>query len=133
MAISDKYNWIELSPREEGYEYFFGYYDRCPWDMDDKLHLALRVKQMLRIPERGETADIGVLDRQGNFTKLVSTRAWCHQQGCMQLFLPRNPNSFVYNDFDEKAYWERKMKEEFEHLKESNIFSEFICFASWTM
>ncbi len=102
MAISDKYNWIQLSPEEEGFEYFFGYYDRCAWDMDDKLHLALRVKQMLRIPERGETADIGVLDRQGNFTKLVTTRTWCHQQASMQLFLPRNPGSFVYNDFDEK-------------------------------
>ena len=49
--------------------------------------------------------------------------------------MPNNVNVLKYeiieefiknNDFDEKADWERKMKEEFEHLKESNIFSEFI-------
>ena len=100
MAISDKFNWVQLSPQEEGFEYYFGYYDRCAWDMQDELHLALRVKRMLRIPERGETADIGTLDRKGNFTRLVTTRAWCHQQGSMQLFLPKAPGSFVYNDFD---------------------------------
>lgn len=93
--------WIKLSP-DDGH-YFFGYYDRCPWDADDRRHLALRVDQCERLPRPGETAEIGLLDREapGVFQRLARTRAWCPQQGSMAQFLPRRPDCFLYNDIDE--------------------------------
>ena len=95
-------NWRMFSPDDDGH-YFFGYYDRNPWDATGRWHLALKVGQQQRLPLPGETAEIGLLDREapGTFRKLTETNAWCHQQGCMELFLPRRPGCFIYNDFDE--------------------------------
>ena len=95
-------NWRMFSPDDDGH-YFFGYYDRNPWDATGRWHLALKVGQQQRLPLPGETAEIGLLDREapGTFRKLTETNAWCHQQGCMELFLPRRPGCFIYNCFDE--------------------------------
>ena len=99
--ISSLYRWQRITPEDD--HYFFGYYDRCPWDPAQVLHLTMRVGQCERLPERGETADIGTVDRGGNYRKLVTTRTWCHQQGAMELFLPRHPGRLIYNDFDEAS------------------------------
>lgn len=99
MQISNTFEWQKLTP-DDGH-YFFGYYDRNPWDMDNARHLALRVEQCEHIPERGETARLGYVTPDGNgFVDLAETRTWCHQQGCMSLWLKCRPNCFVYNDFD---------------------------------
>lgn len=98
MRIHDTYEWRRLTPADG--HYYFGYYDRCPWNQDQSLHLALRIDQCERLPERGERAEIGVVDRAGGYTPLTSTRAWCHQQGCMSLWLKHRPDCFIYNDFD---------------------------------
>ena len=99
MSIHDTLNWQCLTP--EAGHHFFGYYDRCPWNHDNSKHLCLRVKQCERLPESGETADVGYVNRDGSgFVKLTQTRAWCHQQGAMTLWLKHQPDSFIYNDFD---------------------------------
>ncbi|MFA6816673.1 MAG: hypothetical protein WCS73_10305 [Lentisphaeria bacterium] len=98
MCISKRFLWKKISPEDEKH-YFFGYYDRCPWNDDDSLHLCLKVNQASRLPVKGETAEIGVLDGSGSFEHLATTRTWCHQQGAMELFLPHR-NQFIYNDFD---------------------------------
>ena len=97
--IDPVHNWRKLSPSDG--HYFFGYYDRNPWNHDITRHLVMKVPQIERLPERGEIAEIGLLDLDGNYEKLATTRAWCHQQGCMELFLPNRPGCFVYNDYDE--------------------------------
>lgn len=96
-----QFNWTKLSP-DDGH-YFFGYYDRCPWDGSERYHLALKVGQCERLPLPGETAEIGLLDREnpGTFTPVATTRAWCHQQGSMTLWLKNRPGCFCYNDIDE--------------------------------
>ena len=99
--ISSLYRWRRLTPPDA--HCFFGYYDRNPWNADQSLHLALRVGQCDVIPVPGETAEVGVVSPEGGFTPLTETRAWCHQQGAMELFLPRRPGSVVYNDFDSGA------------------------------
>ncbi len=99
--ISQTFHWKKLTP--DGQHFFFGYYDRNPWDNDIKHHLVLHIPQIERLPERGEKADIGILDVNGNYQKLTETRTWCHQQGCMELFLRHRPDCFVYNDYDEKS------------------------------
>ena len=95
--------WKLFSPDDDAH-YFFGYYDRCPWESSGRRHLALKVAQGNRLPALGERAAIGLLDREnpGVFEELTSTNAWCHQQGCMELFLPRRPGCFIYNEFDEE-------------------------------
>jgi hypothetical protein len=100
MTIAPPAGWQRLSPADG--HYAFGYYDRNPWNADQTLHLALRLPQSERLPAVGETAEVGVLDLAGRFTRLATTRAWCHQQGAMTLWLPHRPGCFVYNDWDER-------------------------------
>jgi hypothetical protein len=98
MEISSQFNWVNLTP-EPGH-YTFGYYDRNPWDAGGRTHLALRIPQQERLPEPGEPADVGYVDREERaFHKVGETLAWCHQQGAMTLWLPHRPGAFVYNDF----------------------------------
>ena len=99
-AISDRFIWRRLTPAD-GYDYFFGYYDRNPWDRAIRRHLVLRAPHLTRLPLPSETAEIGFTTPEGGFTPLAVTRTWCHQQGCMSLFLPWNDDSFVYNDYDD--------------------------------
>ena len=97
--ISPDFQWKKLTP-DDGMHYFFGYYDRNPWNKSQTKHLALRVDQDDRIPERGETAELGyVTPEKQEFVSLTTTLAWCHQQGCMNLWHPDNPDCFIYNDY----------------------------------
>lgn len=99
QRIHDDLEWKCLTP-DPGH-YYFGYYDRCPWNADNTKHLALHVGQCERLPERGETAEVGIVMRDGSgFRKLTETRAWCHQQGAMTLWLTHKQEAFIYNDFD---------------------------------
>ena len=102
MKIHDEMLWEKLSPSDG--HYFFGYYDRVPWDAGNRYHLCLKAAQSSRLPLRGETAEVGLLERRRqSFTSLTVTRAWCHQQGAMTLWLKHRPGAFVYNDWDVKA------------------------------
>jgi hypothetical protein len=99
MKIHETLNWQCLTPGSG--HHFFGYYDRCPWNHDNSKHLCLRVDQCERLPEPGETAEVGYVERNGGgFVKLTETRAWCHQQGAMTLWLKHRPEAFIYNDYD---------------------------------
>jgi len=101
--ISDTYRWQCITP--EAGHYTFGYYDRCAWDPQMRYHLALRIPQQRRLPEPGETATVGLIDMRNGFAfrPVAETRAWCHQQGSMTLFLKRRPDLFAFNDFEEAA------------------------------
>ena len=101
MKISETFNWKRITP-DNGH-YFFGYYDRNPWNPSQTLHLAMKIPQMNRLPQPGELAEIGTVTVDGGYVPLTTTRAWCHQQGCMELFLKHTKNdTFIYNDFDLK-------------------------------
>ena len=97
--ISSKYNWRKLTPDDR--HYFFGYYDRNPWNGDLTKHLVMKAPQIQRLPARGERAEVGLIDLEGHYEPLVTTRAWCHQQGCMELFLKHRPDCFIFNDYEE--------------------------------
>eukprot|EP00831_Metopus_contortus_P042812 TRINITY_DN3421_c0_g1_i4.p1 TRINITY_DN3421_c0_g1~~TRINITY_DN3421_c0_g1_i4.p1 ORF type:complete len:401 (-),score=74.59 TRINITY_DN3421_c0_g1_i4:1499-2701(-) len=101
MNIHPEFQWKRLTPK--GAHHFFGYYDRCAWNHDQTLHLTLKVTQRDRLPTPGETAEIGTVNSNGIYTPLTTTRAWCHQQGCMTLWLKHRPDCFIYNDFDETS------------------------------
>ncbi|MFZ2655177.1 MAG: hypothetical protein WAX69_09665 [Victivallales bacterium] len=98
MEISSDYHWINLTP-EDG-NFMFGYYDRNPWDEKCELHLALKIPQQERLPLPGEKAEVGFV-AVGNrkFVKIAETRAWCHQQGAMSLWLKHIAGAFIFNDY----------------------------------
>jgi len=99
MRISEKYNWRKLSP-DDG-NFFFGYYDRNPWNEDNSKHLALKAPQCERLPLPGETAEAGYIEKNtGEFIKCAETRAWCHQQGATQQWLKHLSDTFIFNDYD---------------------------------
>mgnify|MGYP001352977647 CR=1 FL=1 len=108
--IHESLDWTRLSPTDG--HYAFGYYDRFAWDPAGEKHLALHLPQQERLPVPGETAEVGYVERAGGkFHRLTETRAWCHQQGCMSLWLPHRPGGFVYNDFEaEGETWRLKAK-----------------------
>ena len=104
-SISSTFDWINLTPQPG--HYTFGYYDRRPWDSENRFHLALRIPQQERLPEPGERADVGYVDRASRrFHKVTETLAWCHQQGSMTLWLKHHPLTFITNDFvQEGGVW----------------------------
>ncbi len=102
QPIHPTLQWTLLTPQEG--IFLFGYYDRLALNPESTKHLALKVPQEERLPRAGETAEIGVVDVASNvFQPLVTTEAWCHQQGSMTQWLVNEPDCFIYNDFDRQA------------------------------
>lgn len=63
--------------------YFFGYYDKCPWDVKQTRLLAHRAGFCDRFPAVSDAADVGYFDLSdnNNFVALTQTTAWNWQQG----------------------------------------------------
>lgn len=97
---------IRVSP-DDGYEYFYGYYDKSPWDATDRYMLALKVKQAYQSVAPKEAGAVCLIDtKQDNKVyKLGSTRSWNVQQACMAQWLgPDFKSHIIYNDFRDGKY-----------------------------
>lgn len=97
---------VRLTP-DDGLEYFFGYYDKCPWDADDNRLLALRVRQTTKSPAPKEPGELVLIDpAAGGAPKAIATvHAWNVQQGCMAQWLGPDFRRYVlFNDFREGRY-----------------------------
>lgn len=95
-----------VSPQDE-YEYFFGYYDKSPWDSSERYLLCLRVKDTTKNVAPEEPAEIILIDTNNNnsFEIIATTRTWNVQQGCMLQWLgPDYRNKIIYNDFRDGKY-----------------------------
>ena len=69
---------------DDGYQYFFGYYDLQPLDSTQKRHLAHKVGFMDRLPVKDDVAELGAIDLDtGEFVKYAETTAWNFQEGAM--------------------------------------------------
>ena len=90
------------------YHYFFGYYDKCPWNNTGKYLLCLKTSFANRMPKPGESAEIYYIDlnkKKNTMYKIAETKAWCWQQGCMlQWFKSKNEDLIIYNDFRDNEY-----------------------------
>lgn len=82
-----------ISPND-GYHYFFGYYDLVASQGND--HLAHRVPFMDRLPEVDDVAELGIL-RDGEFLPFAKTTAWNFQQGALLQYHPTLPDTVIYN------------------------------------
>ena len=63
---------IECCTPDDGYEYLFGYYDKCPWSPDEKYILALRVKDAHNKADSDETGDIVTIEVEKHIVNVVA-------------------------------------------------------------
>jgi hypothetical protein len=89
-----------ITPDDGGF-WFFGYFDKYPWDVSGRYLLANRAEFMDRQPTADDKLIVGMVDRQDNnkFIKIGETSAWCWQQGCMLQWLNDGSGTkVIYND-----------------------------------
>lgn len=92
---------------DDGFEYFFGYYDKSPWDAEDRRMIALRVRDTHASPAPAEPGELVLIDTgDGNSVRTIArTRTWNVQQGCMAQWLGPNFDRYIiYNDLRDDAY-----------------------------
>lgn len=94
---------VRLTP-EDCWEYFFGYYDKCPWDPSGRYVLCHRVKNAYEKPDSDEQAQLVLIDtQQENALRVIAvTRCWNVQQGCMLQWL--DEKRVIFNDFRVGAF-----------------------------
>lgn len=104
-------NIIRISPDDPGHEYFFGYYDKSPWDSTDRYMLCMRAKDTWSDVSPKDKADILLIDTRlppggkGRAVKIAQTRAWNVQQSCMLQWLgPDFSSRIIYNDYRAGKY-----------------------------
>lgn len=110
-SISDKVksegNIVRISPDDKEHEYFFGYYDKCPWDATGRYILCMRAKDTWSKPDPLGEADILIIDTKGAEQPkvLATTHCWNVQQGCMAQWLgPDFSSRVIFNDVREGRY-----------------------------
>lgn len=100
-------NLVRVSPDDKEHEYFFGYYDKCPWDVTGRYMICMRAKDTWSEPDPLGTADILLIDTENNNSvrKVATTHTWNVQQGCMAQWLgPDFKNHIIYNDMRDGKY-----------------------------
>lgn len=108
-AVSPKVRYegklARVSPNEKNREFFFGYYDKSPWDSSDRYLLCVSARDTWSEPSPRETADILLIDTKlprahaGRVKKIAQTSAWNVQQSCMLQWLgPDFSSRVLYND-----------------------------------
>ena len=101
---------IRVSPDEPG-EYFFGYYDKSPWDATGQYMLCMRAKDTWSEPDPIGESEILLFDLSHKpnynsyFKVLAKTRTWNVQQGCMAQWMgPDFSSRILYNDLRDGKY-----------------------------
>ncbi len=120
--IKAKGDIIRISPQDE-FEYFYGYYDKSPWDITDRYMIALQVKKAYKVPDSVEEAKIVVFDTKNHNKMEVigSTHCWNTQQGCMAQWLaPDYKDKIIYNDYRNNKYV--SVVYNFETKEEENVY-----------
>lgn len=91
-----------ISP-DDGYDYFFAYYDLQPYDARSARHLAHRADFHHRIPNDRDVVEIGYIDLADKaFVKLGESRAWNFQQGSLLQWF--DDLHVIYNDYRNGEY-----------------------------
>ena len=95
-----------ISP-DDGEEYFFGYYDKSPWDASGRYLICMKTKDTWSEPDPFTRADIMLIDT-GNanaIRRIADTLTWNVQQGCMAQWLgPKHNNEIIYNTMRDGNY-----------------------------
>ena len=105
--IKSEGNIVRISPDDQDHEYFFGYYDKSPWDAPMRYMICMRAKDTWSCPDSFCEADILLIDtKEGNKAKrIATTHTWNVQQGCMAQWLgPDFKSRIIYNDLRDGKY-----------------------------
>ena len=102
---------VRISPDDSAHEYFFGYYDKSPWDASDRYMLCMRAKDTWSDVSPKEKADIILIDTslpeddKNRVRKIAETSAWNVQQSCMLQWLgPDFSSRILFNDYRDGRY-----------------------------
>lgn len=109
--IKSEGNINRISPNDKDHEYFFGYYDKSPWDITDRYVLCLRANNTWSDVSPREKAEILLIDTekdensQERVKVIAETNSWNVQQGCMLQWLgPDYGSNILYNDYRDGKY-----------------------------
>lgn len=105
--IKSEGNIVRVSPDDPKHEYFFGYYDKSPWDATMRYMICMRAIDTWSEPDPLGPADILLIDTQNgyNIKKIATTHTWNVQQGCMAQWLgPDFKSHILYNDMRDGKY-----------------------------
>ena len=91
-----------LTPDKQ--HFFFGYYDKSPWNLSENKLLVGNVSIVNVLPRQHDTLKVGYVNlNEGQFHSITDTYAWNFQQGCMLQWL--SDEKFIFNQVaDKKAY-----------------------------
>lgn len=108
---------------KDQYNYFFGYYDKCPWNEKETKVLCHRSDFLNRFPEPSDSCQVGVIDLLTNeFTPFDTTTAWNWQQGSqLQWIKWQGKECAIYNVREEGKIHARIY--DFEENKKINLTS----------
>lgn len=104
--IKSEGNIVKVSPESPG-EYFFGYYDKSPWDVSGRYMLCMRANDTWSEPDPKSSLEILLLDmcNKGFYRKLATPLTWNVQQGCMAQWIgPDFSKHIIYNDLRDGKY-----------------------------
>ena len=109
--IKSEGNIVRISPKDLKHEYFFGYYDKSPWDITDRYMLCMRANNTWTDVSPKEKADILLIDTSlpesdtNRVRKIAETSSWNVQQGCMLQWLgPDFCSRILFNDYRSGKY-----------------------------
>ena len=94
---------LKIITPDDGYHYFFAYYDMRATQSGDTKHLCHRVPFMDRLPVAEDVCEIGYVDN-GEFFKIGETTAWNFQQGAMLQYHPYLRNTVIYNVYEDGKF-----------------------------
>lgn len=104
--IKSKGDIVRVSP-DDGAEYFFGYYDKSPWDASGRYMLCMKAQDTWSEVAPLVPVELLLIDTQNNnsIRKLGESRSWNVQQGCMLQWLEStSKKQVIYNDFREGTF-----------------------------
>ena len=90
---------VSAYPIEAHEGFFFGFHDHTPFSHDNSKLLANRFTIPLRMPELGETLEVGYFDGPNHkeYHAVAETRAWLWHMGC-KLQWRGDRDQIVFND-----------------------------------
>lgn len=104
--IKSEGNITRLSPDDPSHEYFFGYYDKIPWDITDRYMLCMKANNTWSDVCPRDKADILQIDTslpendKNRVKKIAETSSWNVQQSCMLQWLgPDYSSHILFNDY----------------------------------
>lgn len=114
-----------IAPKDD-YNYFFGYYEKNPWNKDETKVLANRTKLLTKFPTQEDFLEIGYINTiDKEFVSLGNTNSWNWQQGCQLqwIYLENDSKEYIIFNFFEDQQVKSKIIDIEGSIIKTNDFS----------